>query len=74
MATPLFTRETWLDLLVNIVPLVIMLFFVALFALVNPWAGASTLGRGLQYALVLVPFAALAILTYVAAVRIEGQT
>jgi hypothetical protein len=70
MASTLFTRDTFFDLLVNIIPIAIMAFFVVAFTVSNPWDG-SLLGRALQYALIIVPLIALAILTYAAAVRIE---
>jgi hypothetical protein len=65
-----FTRETLLDTLVNIVPLAIIAFFVAFFLIQDPWAG-PLLSRVLQFALLVVPFALLALLTYAAAKRIE---
>jgi hypothetical protein len=71
MATRIFDRETLLDLVVNGVPLFIMLFFVVAFAVVNPF-GFDPLASGLQYALVIVPFVLLAILTYFSAKAIAG--
>ena len=71
MPTPIFDRETWLDITVNLVPLGIIGFFVALFAVASPWAVeglASTIG----FALLVVPFLALAYLTYFAADLIES--
>lgn len=59
-----FDRETLLDLVVNVIPLAIILFFVAAFAVAEPFGGDS-LGRVLQFGLLLFPFLALAILTYV---------
>ncbi|WP_435179470.1 DUF6684 family protein [Halorussus sp. AFM4] len=71
MVTPVFDKETWLDISVNIIPLVIIGFFIALFAAASPWAIeglVSTVGFGL----LVVPFLGLALLTYIAAKLIEG--
>lgn len=59
-----FDRETLLDLIVNVIPLGIILFFVVAFAVVDPFGG-DRLGRLLQFGLLVVPFLALAVLTYV---------
>ncbi|WP_135826701.1 DUF6684 family protein [Halorussus ruber] len=70
MATPIFERETWLDISVNIIPLFIIGFFVALFAVASPWA-IEGLVSAVGFALLVVPFVLLAYLTYVAASLIE---
>ena len=70
MASTLFTRDTFFDLLVNIVPIAIIVFFLVLYTLFDPWGG-SLLGRGLQYALLVVHLIFLPLLTYAAAKRIE---
>ena len=67
----IFDKDTMLDLTVNIVPLAILGFFLVLFVVVNPWGGGITLDRGLQFVLVGWMFVGLAILTYLAAVKIE---
>ncbi|SEV99949.1 DUF6684 family protein [Halobacterium jilantaiense] len=72
MSSGIFDKDTMLDLTVNIVPLAILGFFFAAFLLLNPWGGGITLERGLQFVLVGWMFVGLAILTYVAAVKIEG--
>lgn len=59
-----FDRETLLDLTVNAIPLGIMLFFIALFVLVNPF-GSDPVGTAIQLTIVGVTFLALFILTYV---------
>ncbi|WP_135829124.1 DUF6684 family protein [Halorussus halobius] len=71
MATPIFDKDTWLDLTVNIVPLTIIGFFVALFAVVSPW-GISGLESVIGFALLVVPFVLLAYLTYISARAIES--
>lgn len=71
MATPIFDRETWLDISVNLVPLVIIAFFIALFTVATPWE-IEGLISAVGYGLLVVPFLALAYLTYVAAQAIEG--
>ena len=70
MATPIFERETWLDISVNIIPLFIIGFFVALFVVASPWA-IEGLTSILGFALLVVPFVLLAYLTYIAARLIE---
>lgn len=66
MSHPVFNRETLLDISVNIIPLVILLFFSVFLLLFSPWpqnAFIETIALGLH----IVPFVLLAILTYVAA-------
>lgn len=71
MAANIFDKDTLLDLTVNIVPLIIMAFFIVLFLIYNPWRDEATLGLVLQFALIVTPFVGLAILTYASAKRIE---
>jgi hypothetical protein len=63
MASDVFDRETLLDLSVNVIPLFIILFFVALFVVIAPF-GYSLVPTTIQMALLIAPFAALAVLTY----------
>ncbi len=67
-----FDRETLLDLTVNVIPLVIILFFVVLFVVISPF-GFSAVDTTIQFALLLGPFAALAILTYYAGKAISAD-
>ncbi len=67
-----FDRETLLDLVVNFIPLAIILFFVAAFLLFDPFPNLDTLGRVLQFGLLVVPFIALAVLTYLSGRAIAG--
>jgi hypothetical protein len=60
-----FDRETLLDLTVNVIPLGILVFFIAAFAVVQPW-GFDPLVSGLQFAIVGVMGALLTVLTYYA--------
>ncbi|MFD1588380.1 DUF6684 family protein [Halorientalis brevis] len=60
-----FDRETTLDLVVNAVPLVIILFFMIMFAVIQEWPFDAFLFVVSQ-GLLLVPFVLLALLTYVA--------
>ncbi|WP_227355163.1 DUF6684 family protein [Haladaptatus salinisoli] len=71
MAERVFDRETILDLTVNVVPLGIMAFFLVLFIVVTPWKGSFFIDV-IGWGLLVVPFVALALLTYVAAIKIEG--
>jgi len=63
MPEKVFDRETLLDLTVNVIPLGILLFFIAAFAVFSPW-GTDTLISGLQFAIVGVTGVLLTILTY----------
>jgi len=72
MSSGLFTTDTFLDVLVNLIPIVIMGFFLALYLVVAPWGPLVTRYTVLQVGLLLVPIFALAVLTYEAAKRIEG--
>lgn len=65
MTEKVFDRETLLDLTVNVIPLGILLFFVAAFALVNPW-GIDSVVSGLQFAIVGSTAVLLTVLTYYA--------
>jgi len=71
MATRIFDRETLLDLVVNAVPLFIMAFFVVAFAVLAPF-GFDPLASLIQFALMVVPFVALLVLTYFSAKAISG--
>jgi membrane protein implicated in regulation of membrane protease activity len=63
MAPDVFDRETMLDLSVNVIPLFIILFFVVVFVVIAPF-GYSLVATAIQMALLIVPFIALAVLTY----------
>ena len=67
------SRETVIDLTVNIVPLVIILFFIGLFLLADPfWVGdGDLLTTVMSHVLLVVPFVLLAALTYVAGRRVQ---
>jgi ABC-type spermidine/putrescine transport system permease subunit II len=59
-------RETVLDILVNIIPMVILGFFLVMFLINSPWGydvGISTVA----HLLTLIPFVLLGILTYLSA-------
>jgi membrane protein implicated in regulation of membrane protease activity len=63
MTSRTFDRETILDLTVNMIPLGIMLFFIGVFLLLNPF-GTDLVATALQMALMLVMVLALTALTY----------
>ena len=65
-----FDRETLLDLVVNALPLAMLAGFTALFVLVRPY-GFDPAAVAIQLTLVLVPFGALLVLSYHAAVAVE---
>lgn len=71
MSTPIFERETWLDISVNIIPLFIMGFFIVLFAVSSPWP-IEGLISAVAFGLLVVPLVLLAYLTYIAADLIES--
>ena len=58
-----FDRETLLDLTVNVIPLGIILFFVVVFLLIRPWEW-NPFVTAISMGLLVVPFVALALLTY----------
>lgn len=72
MSSTVFDKDTLLDLTVNIVPLAIMAFFFAVFIVTNPWGDGVSLERVIQFVIIATMFVGLSILTYFAAVRIEG--
>lgn len=70
MADSVFDRETLLDVSVNVVPMVIILFFAAFLLLFSPFPDdpfAQVVAIGLH----VVPFVLLGLLTYVSATVIE---
>jgi hypothetical protein len=72
MEREIFDRDTLLDLVVNFIPLGIILFFVGVYLFRQPW-GFDLGASGIMLALLVVPFVALAVLTYVSAVAIAGD-
>jgi len=72
MEAKIFDRETMLDLVVNFIPLGIILFFIAMFVVVTPW-GFELRTSGVMLGLMIVPFVALAVLTYISAKAIAGD-
>ncbi|QSW98326.1 DUF6684 family protein [Haloterrigena alkaliphila] len=72
MSRAAFDSEITLDLAVNLIPLAIMVFFVALFAVFNPW-GVAILQSTIQFAILLSMIATLGFVTYYAARVIEGD-
>ncbi|WP_313692790.1 DUF6684 family protein [Halorarum halobium] len=69
----IFDRETLLDLTVNVIPLGIILFFAVGFLIFNPWASLDQFGQLVAMGLLVVPFVALALLTYVSGKAIAGD-
>lgn len=64
MSESTLDRETMLDLLVNIVPLAIIVFFAILFLVVEPW-GTDLFIQAISLGLLVVPFLVLALVSYV---------
>ena len=72
MSRPAFDAEITLDLAVNMIPFGILAFFVALFAVFNPW-GVEPVQSTVQFAVLLVTMATLGYVTYYAARLIESD-
>jgi uncharacterized membrane protein len=72
MADRTFDRETVLNLVVNMVPLGMILFFIFLF-LVSDVFGSDVVAVSLSQLLLVVPFVALALVTYISG-RIITET
>ena len=66
-----FEKDTLLDLTVNVIPLGIILFFIAAFVIARPF-GLDPVFSGLQLSLMVSMFLLLAVLTYYAGKAIEG--
>ncbi|CAJ51738.1 DUF6684 family protein [Haloquadratum walsbyi] len=64
MVAKLFDRDTLLDLTVNIIPLVILAFFIVAYVFMSPF-DTNPLTTAVQFGLLAVPFALLAVLTYI---------
>ena len=66
MPHSVWNRETLLDITVNVVPLFILGFFIALFLLTSPW-GSQPFYEAISIGLTLIPLVLLGLLTYIAA-------
>ena len=66
---PHFSRDTWLDMLVNVVPIVVLAVLDLLVWFTNPW-GWDLLYIALAHFLTLFPLFVLAVVTYLAAERL----
>jgi len=65
-------RETLLDVTVNVIPMVILLFFVGLYTVLQPWEWDPAMFV-LMHFLTVFPFLLLALLTYISARAIAGD-
>ena len=72
MAERVFTKDTMLDLVVNMIPLGILAFFIGLFVLWGPYSW-DPLYSTLMLGIIAVAGILLTVLTYVSAVAIEGD-
>lgn len=70
MSRRAFDAEIALDLAVNVIPFLIMGFFVAVFAVFNPW-GFDPLQSTIQFFILIHTMLSLGVVTYVAARVIE---
>ena len=59
MTDTIWSKDTLLDITVNIVPLLILGFFLLFFILVAPWGVTLSLVSAMQILLIVVPFIAL---------------
>lgn len=73
MARGLARREVLIDVSVNLIPILILLGFLALFAVVAPWGFGFTLATAIQVAVVVASLLGVAVLTYAAARAIERE-
>ena len=71
MSSRTFDRETFLDLIVNAIPLAMMAFFVGVFVLYNPF-GTDIANQAIQLSIVVITFSALVLLTYFSARAISN--
>lgn len=69
----IFDKETLLDLTVNFVPLFIILFFIGVLLITNPWPDLGGFLFIVALGLHVIPFVGLAILTYVSGKAIAGD-
>lgn len=72
MSRRAFEAEVALDLAVNLIPFMIILFFVALFAVFNPW-GFEPVQSTIQFAVLLLTALTLGLVTYFSARVIESD-
>lgn len=72
MADSVINRDTALNLVVNVIPLGIILFFVVLFLTTDPF-GSDVVAVFYSQLLLVVPFLSLALVTYVSG-RIISET
>lgn len=70
MARQTWDKETLLDVLVNVVPLVVLVVFIGLFLLIAPWGVDRSAASLLQFGLILSMIISLGYLTYITAERI----
>jgi len=61
-----YNRATLLDISVNVVPILIIVFFVVLFLVINPW-GYDPWMLAVSHGLMVIPIVGTAYLTYIAA-------
>ena len=64
-------RETLLDVVVNLIPMGILLFFIVYYTLFRPWEWEPGMFV-LMHFLTVFPFVMLAVLTYISARAIAG--
>lgn len=69
MDSSVFDRETLLDTTVNLIPIGMMAFFIAMFAIYFPWTSGPLI-RAISVIQIAIPLAFLALITYLAAKRI----
>ncbi|UPM42317.1 DUF6684 family protein [Halocatena salina] len=72
MSKYLLDRQTVLDVTVNIIPLLMLVFFFILFALYDPYL-KNTFMLGMSLFLLIIPFVFLLLLTYAAGRTIERE-
>lgn len=63
MSERVFDRETLLDATVNFIPMGMIVFFTAMFLLMNPWED-SLIITVTAYMQLVIPFVSMAVITY----------
>jgi len=70
MTRKTWDKETWLDVSVNLVPIAVMVVFIALFLVFAPWGIDGTPASLTQFGLILAMILILGYLTYAVGERL----
>jgi len=67
VAETVWTRDTLLDVTVNVVPLVVLALFTVLFLVANPWGFSPPVIPAFMLAVLAAAFGSLVVVTYAGA-------